>query len=183
MKKLNNQTGSAHVVIIVILVLAVLGLLGFVFWQNFIDKSASNSSTPSATQSAPSNTTKNNKTLIITEWNVKGSYSSNATYGYKIDQYEKLQLTDPSLSSDCNSLLGYIKRATANEVLGLSTGDTRTAKEIYDGRTKNEGIAKVGDYYYFATSPQSQCETDAATALRNISTAAELSILATLVQQ
>jgi len=39
-KKLNNQTGSAHVVIIVILVIAVLGLLGFVFWQNFVTKPA-----------------------------------------------------------------------------------------------------------------------------------------------
>ena len=40
MKKLNNQTGSAHVVIIIILIAAVLGLLGFVFWQNFIKKTS-----------------------------------------------------------------------------------------------------------------------------------------------
>lgn len=39
MKK-NNQTGSAHVVIIVLLVVALLGALGFVFYQNFIAKPA-----------------------------------------------------------------------------------------------------------------------------------------------
>ena len=48
MKKLNNQTGSAHVIIIIILIAAVLGLLGFVFWQNFAkpkDNAASSATT------------------------------------------------------------------------------------------------------------------------------------------
>ena len=48
MKKLNNQTGSAHVIIIIILIAAVLGLLGFVFWQNFAkpkDNAASSAAT------------------------------------------------------------------------------------------------------------------------------------------
>jgi cytoskeletal protein RodZ len=44
-KHSDNQTGSAHVVVIIILVVVVLGLLGFVFWQNFIQKEESASST------------------------------------------------------------------------------------------------------------------------------------------
>jgi len=36
MKNKNNQTGSAHLIIIITLVIALLGSLGFVFWQNFV---------------------------------------------------------------------------------------------------------------------------------------------------
>jgi len=44
-KNSQNQTGSAHVVVVVILVAAVIGLLGFVFWQNFISKDVANTDT------------------------------------------------------------------------------------------------------------------------------------------
>jgi cytoskeletal protein RodZ len=53
-KKSNNQTGSAHVVIIIILILAILGLLGFVFWQNFIQKKAATSTSTTASSNAAS---------------------------------------------------------------------------------------------------------------------------------
>ena len=183
MKKLNNQTVSAHVIIIVILILAVLGLLGFVFWQNFVNKPATSSNTSSATQSAPSNTTKNNKTLIITEWGVKGSYSSDATYGYKIDQYGYLQLTDPSLSTLCASELSYILRATASEVPAIGTGNALTSKEIYDQQASKNGAVKFGDYYYFIFRAQSTCDTEAETVVQGDIYTAESSILASLSKQ
>ncbi len=37
-KKSQNQTGSAHVIIVIILVIAIIALLGFVIWKNFINK-------------------------------------------------------------------------------------------------------------------------------------------------
>ena len=69
MKKLNNQTGSAHVIIILILVLAVLGLLGFVFYQNFVNKPATKQADTSQTTAQ----TQTDKTLVISEWAVKGN--------------------------------------------------------------------------------------------------------------
>lgn len=45
-KKSQNKTGSAYVIIIVILVIAIITSLGFVFWKNFFDKSSTNSDQP-----------------------------------------------------------------------------------------------------------------------------------------
>jgi len=55
-RKRDNQSGSAHAVIIIILIVAILGLLGFIFWQNFIQK---NDTTPtkSITTTTPATTT------------------------------------------------------------------------------------------------------------------------------
>ena len=58
-KKPQNQTGSAHIVIIVILVIVVLGLLGFVFWQNVLNtnkESPVNNSTDNVSTSTPEET-------------------------------------------------------------------------------------------------------------------------------
>jgi len=41
----NKSTGSAHVIIIVCLVVALLGTLGMVFYQNFIQKKSTNTTT------------------------------------------------------------------------------------------------------------------------------------------
>lgn len=184
MKSHTKERGSiVHIVVIIILVLAVLGLLGFVFWNNFLHKTTTSNSASTTTQSTTSDTTKSSKTLTIREWSVKGSYVSTSTYGYAIDKYGMLQLTDPMLSSFCNSTIGYIQRATANEIPALSTGDPRTAKEVYDGQTDKKGVANVGDYYYFTEHPQSNCDTDAETAIQADTTAAELSILASLTQE
>ena len=55
MKKLNNQTGSAHVIIIIILIATVIGLIGFVFWQNFVNRPTAKQSDTSVQQTqAPS---------------------------------------------------------------------------------------------------------------------------------
>lgn len=44
MKSQTKESGSTvHIAVIVILVVAVLGLLGFVFWQNFVNKTSSQS--------------------------------------------------------------------------------------------------------------------------------------------
>lgn len=68
-KKSQNQTGSAHVVIIVILVLAIMGLLGFVFWQNFIQKKAT--------------TTTSTTTTVVDQYSGWNTYN-NSTYGFSL---------------------------------------------------------------------------------------------------
>lgn len=57
-QKIQQQTGSAHVVIVVILVIALVGALGFIFYQNFIAKKASTttSQTSNTTQQSANNT-------------------------------------------------------------------------------------------------------------------------------
>ncbi len=53
MKKINSQSGNAHIVIIVILVIALVSTLGFVFWQNFMqDKDDSAKTSKQTSQNA-----------------------------------------------------------------------------------------------------------------------------------
>jgi hypothetical protein len=48
----NLQSGSAHLIVIIVLVVALLGTLGFVFWQNFINKSAASNTATTAEESS-----------------------------------------------------------------------------------------------------------------------------------
>ncbi len=49
MKKINSQSGNAHIVIIVVLVVALVATLGFVYWQNFIQKKDDSAKTSTQT--------------------------------------------------------------------------------------------------------------------------------------
>lgn len=50
MKNRQQQTGSAHLIIIIMLVIVLLGSLGFIFWQNFIEKKVEVAKTPEITK-------------------------------------------------------------------------------------------------------------------------------------
>lgn len=79
MNKSNNQSGSAHAVVIIILIMAILGLLGFIFWQNFVQKKDA-TPTKSVTTSTPAMTstaTKSTATsLPIIAYGVEVPYDS-----------------------------------------------------------------------------------------------------------
>ncbi len=112
MKKLNNQTGSAHVVIIIILVIAILGLLGFVFWQNFIQHKATTpaASTTTSTAATPAVTY---KTYTEPSYGISFNYPSSWTV--KV-------VSDPPLNS--NGLLTLqltVADSTGQTVANLST--------------------------------------------------------------
>ncbi len=167
MKVRHSQAGSAHLVIIIVLAILLLGVLGFVFWQNFMNKPATTTKTDNTTQSVSTDTSSKDKTLSVTEWGVKGTYQSDTTYGYAIDQYGLLHFTDPKLSAACSQELSDISRATANELPILSgTGNSLTAQEVYDQQTNQGPAAHVGDYYYFFVHAQSACDTDAETTIQ-----------------
>jgi hypothetical protein len=88
MKSRQNQSGSAHVVIIVILILALLGTLGFVFWQNFIQKkdTAPTTTTTSAPSTAPATATTTAPKTTATSLAIS-SYSVEVPYDSTTDTY------------------------------------------------------------------------------------------------
>jgi cytoskeletal protein RodZ len=198
-KKSNNQTGSAHVVIIVILVLAVLGLLGFVFWQNFVNKKATTADTTTNTaQQSPSGTVPT-ADLAVSEWGVTGSYSkfspnlNGLNYQFKkFDSSNKivtttasdavfLTITSPALDALCTTSGGvvYISRNKGDVAMSASVGSPEsTVADTYNSMTVPNGSysakAHVGDYYYFLSTPQGTCSDNSSdTSQKDVLGAAE----------
>ena len=180
MKKLNNQTGSAHVVIIVILVLAVLGLLGFVFWQNFINKPVVNqTNTSQTTPATKTDTTTTSPTVtgfVVSGWSVtipttKTGFQANSassSNGYDFYEVTTDALKAQAAKENCNdSSIGSIYRATS-----------------LDGGPSPHS-AKVGNYYYgFTPRSQAACvnaKGDAAEPLNTLMMTAEAELKAAIV--
>lgn len=165
MKKSNNQAGSAHTVIIVVLVIAVLGLLGFVFWQNFVNKPAT-TMTPAAT----SQTAQSDKSLAISEWGVKGSYSTISQVGYSYNKDgDSISLTTAGLPDMCGGQngVGTIERYTSDSVFPKSSG--QTVASYYDQHT-SKSQAHVGNYYYIYNGPSAPCDPDGGTTQTQLKT-------------
>lgn len=168
--KSRNQTGSAHIVIIIILVVALVGALGFVFWQNFMNKSAIVGNTNTSTSKAGD--VSEAKTLTISEWGIKGSYSGNKSLSYAIGSSEgtdNLQLTSDIIKPGglCDNN-GSIARYKGDDVTTLGAGSTGnpeiTAKDAYENMSVPNiswrAKAHIGAYYYFLSKPQSACLKD-----------------------
>jgi len=64
-KKINSQSGNAHIVVIVVLVVALVATLGFVYWQNLIHKPvvADENKTTGQTAQTDSTSTSNSKMI------------------------------------------------------------------------------------------------------------------------
>jgi len=171
------QSGSTiHIVIITILIAAVLGLLGFVFWQNFVNKPAtSTESTGSSTvadetpDSTASEQVGTGTLLAVSSWGIQGRYvDGSVKLQYELNTSfgsESLSLTDPRLAdyTGCTDPheAGYVQRYLANQEF-FTIGD-QTPKKASVRYAEGYGAARghAGDYYYFYTSPQASCSTDA----------------------
>ena len=176
MKKLNNQTGSAHVIIIIILIAAVLGLLGFVFWQNFVTK-------PAAKQAGASQITaqtQTDKTLVISEWAVKGNLGQSLATKYVINN-DRLQLTTDEVNCGLGNGTGHIARLNGTDKAPYAFDD-RTAAGVYDSTLETN--AHIGNYYYFFVAATGVCEVngvDQSAVAKTLNTAT-LSLIKTLAQ-
>jgi cytoskeletal protein RodZ len=163
MKK--SQTGSTHVVIIIVLVVAVLGLLGFVFWQNFVNKPATVTA-PAST----SNTTQSDKSLAISEWGVKGSYSTLTQVGYSYNKDgDSISLTTSGLPDLCGGQngVGTVTRYASDSV--FPNGNGQTVASYYDQHT-SKSQAHVGNYYYIYNGPSAPCDPDGGTTQTQLKT-------------
>lgn len=154
MKKSNNQTGSAHVVIIVILVLVIIGLLGFVFWQNFINKPAANQANTSQSTSAASTSKNDTKApaatgFTVTQWSIK--VPTTAT---------DFIAAVPSDVQSANgiSFLDVTTSALKAEATKANCDDWNIGTLYREPTSDNEPTphsGKIGNYYYGFT-PRSQ---------------------------
>lgn len=161
--KSRNQTGNAHVVIIIILVVALVGALGFVFWQNFMNKSATNTTAETTQQQETTSATKaDSKTLAVTEWNIKGSYGGDQTFSYEIFATDpNALLLKKGSSLACGKGVGAVYRLKSDEKSSFfgTSGEEKTAKEIYAiGDVSYQAF--IGDYYYFLKDPSTACASD-----------------------
>lgn len=123
------QSGSAHVVIIIILVTIVLGLLGFVFWQNFIDKK-------------PSDTTTTRTQAVKTD--------SSQTKTLEIQPLGKtLNLTDASYS-DIRYVATSVNVDDTNKYVIAVYSNDLNARLIADLANKNGAVDISQDYWKYS---------------------------------
>ena len=166
MKSHSKESGSVvHIVVIIVLIVAVLGLLGFVFWQNFMNKPAANdnsSQTSTQQQDSNSDVVSNAKTLVVTDWGIKGTYETDQTFSYEVFPTDPnaLLLKKGDLLA-CGKGIGAVYRLKSDEKSTFfgASGEEKTAKEIY---TDNDVSYKafIGDYYYFLKDASTACSSD-----------------------
>lgn len=174
MKKTNNQSGFAHLIIIVIiLAVALVGTLGFVFWQNFVQPKTSvtqsnstNKSSTSAVTPAVETPVEDKNTLKITDWGIKGVYNGTHPVKYNIVSDSETTFTSSDLTGGCNGFVAFTLRRFKGDVamsnqLGLGVGDygNKTVSEVFatDSFSQYGGNKHIGNYYYVFISPQQGC--------------------------
>jgi len=132
-KRLNNQTGSAHVIVIIVLVLTVLGLLGFVFWQNFIQKKDTAATTNVSTTTKTTTTT----ATTVDAYSGWGTYT-NSTYGFTLrypsdwtlggtNSQNLATLASPDIATETNGSIDAVRYdigISAQKKTGTSSGST-----------------------------------------------------------
>ena len=175
--KQQKQSGFAHLMIItVILGLALVGTLGFVYYQNFIQKkdTVSTTNTSSETSYKDNNkssdvVTENKNTFEITEWGVKGVYSGNHPVSYSIalnaSNFTVANADVASFSSSdvtgiCSETgFGAIARATGDTVMFVDPQYQTTVSKYYNENSNGDLIKKVGSYYFVFVTPHQGCAT------------------------
>ncbi|MFY9228036.1 MAG: hypothetical protein WAO28_01775 [Candidatus Microsaccharimonas sp.] len=155
--RIKEQGSAAHIVVIVVLVLAVLGLLGFVFWQNFMNKTETATSTKETATTADESTT--SISLELGELGIKIAYSStDDTYTATFkDTYYTIYSEKAATACDDDGNIGTVSRVIADEVRvgdgpggGMTNAEYITSTEFYRTITKD-------NYIYILQSPQQAC--------------------------
>ena len=155
MKKLKNQTGSAHVVIIIILIAAVLGLLGFVFWQNFAkpkDNAASSAAT-STTAKTTAPTTDPYATWLTYTSN-RGGFNIKYPSDWKISDAsanggDLVKLVSPNVTKEQNNLPDAVNydvdvsfESTAGSMIASQLGAVAALKLSQKGSDYSQYVTK-----------------------------------------
>lgn len=117
MHKRNNQSGSAHLIIIAVISLGILGVLGFVFWQKFTTKPQANIQSSTATPSPQAPVT-------------PGSLIDYGKDGIKIDAKNSNNIN--KLQNAPADFVAYIK----NDVYGIDHSDAPAGCSYSDTVTK-----------------------------------------------
>jgi len=163
-KNSQNQTGSAHVVVIIILLIAVLGLLGFVFWQNFIVPNVKTVDQPNLSQQeakpeSESVADLNEGYFVLDDWSIKFKIPDGLTgiKYYKVsDSYELTTSRVEDLGGDC-------KEPADDEVPGvIRLGGIGRKSDPVDSEyvlMLNDG-EPISGYYYWYSAAQSTCAYD-----------------------
>lgn len=158
-KNSQNQTGSAHIVIIIILVVAVIGLLGFIFWQNFI--TPKDETTKQAISSQHENESEADLYkgyLFLDDWSIKFKIPEGLTgiKYYKVTGYDSYELT----TSRVEELGGDCKEPAVDKVPGVIRlgGISRESKPIDSEYVlKLNNGQPINGYYYSYAAAQSTC--------------------------
>lgn len=160
-KTSQNQTGSAHVLIVVILVVALLGALGFIFWQNLINKEKTKIDTTNTTSQTHTKTSEDvsNKEIALIEGDFDGETGTFQARGYLYTE----EVPEPYCETDCityKRAFFYISESpnkAVNTFISENTGNSFVADSaialgcVIDGKLQATGIsmgASSGDKTY-----------------------------------
>lgn len=165
MKNRLQESGSAHVAVVVVLIVALIGALGFIFWQNFIQRKDSDTST-NTTQSAKSEDTRSveSRALALNQWGVSVPLTEDdpeyvSTYEKNTDEEVYLFSVKDEDFCEEDSSIGVLWRAKLNDVIteqhgGDTSGIGKTWEEYY---RDNEYVIRIDGYVYVYSGPQSVC--------------------------
>lgn len=158
---INNQQGSAHVVLVVILVVTLIASLGWIFWQNFIYKepgvdNSKNVTSQETQKPQDKKSTQRTYNLVISQWGLGGNYDTSVgELEYKIEAREGneyLYLVNPSFDPECS--VAAITRYSPDGRVPLSVdGSQSVAAKDYSESPENW---KKIDNYFYQYSPQVQ---------------------------
>ena len=160
-KNSQNQTGSAHVVVIIILVVAILGLLGFIFWQNFMMPNSKTVEQPKLIQQEVKEESKSTVDLnegyfVLDDWGIKFKIPQGLT-GIK---YYKVGNTYELTTNRVEDLGGDCREPAVDEVPGvIRLGGIGRQNEPINSEylpKLNDG-KPIGGYYYSYYAAQSTC--------------------------
>lgn len=98
-RRLNNQRGSAQIIIISVLVVGLLGTLGFIFWQNFINKPVNDKNASSQTSQKKTSANSNDKPSLSQDVNFKTDANSTGVTLTKASDVDALQDINDDLKS------------------------------------------------------------------------------------
>lgn len=172
MKKTNNQSGFAHLMIVVIiLAVALVGTLGFVFWQNFMqpktnsaksdsskvdDKSKATPNTVGGSDNSATTTDTNKGYLVLDDWGVKFKLP----VGLGSDQvtYYKVNLDNYAFSTkNVEALGGACVAPGDNGYVQYPAHMFRTTVEDKSIASAPTLAGKFDDYYYYYQGAQAPC--------------------------
>jgi nitrate reductase NapE component len=153
--KQQKQSGFAHLAIIIVLIVALLGALGFVYWQNFMQLKIE---TPiPAIGDTP---TSNLKTMSISEWGIKGTYTNTETLQYNmISNDNQLIFTSNDTRGKCATLflVRHVGSERLNEGRVIGNSDNTSTVADYYNTITDGSIKHIGDYYFTINSSYAAC--------------------------
>jgi hypothetical protein len=154
MKQTNKKGFAPILIVVIVLAIGLVAALGYIFYQNMNKKDDTVANTTS-TQASNTSTTKPDYTgyLVLDDWGVKFKIpielQSTTINKYNFDGYYYFTTSRSEAIKGCKN---------DGDINGTLRSLSRYENEQKtDGESNGGLISKLGNYYYYSTTPQAPC--------------------------